>query len=72
MLTINGLFENYIINIDNVSANKDSLRVKIVDMQNTVSIRGFPVKFEYFFGETGKYEFKAVFSRYTVKSLEEE
>ena len=69
MLTINGLLENYRLYMDNV---KDSLWVKIVDMQNKAIIRGFPVKFEYFFGETGKYEFKAVFSRYTVKSLEEE
>ena len=69
MLTINGLFEKYRVYIDNVN---DSLWLKIVDMQNAVIIRGFPVKFEYFLGETGKHDFKAVFRKYTVKSLEEE
>ena len=69
MLTINGLFENYTVSIDNI---KNSLWVKIIDTQNTVIIRGFPVKFQYFLGETGKHEFKAVFSKYTVESIEEE
>ena len=72
MLTIKGLCEEYGINIDNVSVSRSSIRVNIVDIQNAVRIIGFPVKFEYFMGETGKYEFKAVFSKYAVESIEEE
>lgn len=69
MLTINGLFEDYNVTIDNVTSNRDSIWVYIVDIKNTVGIKGHPVNFEYFVGETGKHEFRAVFSKYDVETL---
>jgi hypothetical protein len=68
VITIKGFFEDYKIRTS--KEQNTQLWLKIEDIKNNVSIQGFPVKFEYFIGETGKYEFMAVFSSYTVNTGE--
>jgi hypothetical protein len=67
MITINGFFEDYTIRTS--KEQNTQLWVKIKDKKNAVSIQGFPIKFKYFVGETGKYEFMAVFSSYTAAKI---
>lgn len=72
MLTVNGFVHEKTYSICPYLTLSGSIGLEIKDTENEVVIKGEPVNFEYFVGKTGKYEFKAVFSKYTVESIEEE
>ena len=70
MITINGLAENY--DICPHSPLNQGMWLEIIDKNNEVVIKGQPLNFTYFLNETGKYEFKVVFSNFIVENIESE